>query len=338
VPAALNVPPLGELVARSRVVTVPLVTRFRGVTERTAVLVEGPFGWGEFAPFPEYPAVEAARWLAAAVEAGWTRWPDAARDHVPVNVIVPAVGPDLATELVRSSGGCRTAKVKVAEPGSGLGDDAARVAAVSRALEETGDAYAVRVDANGAWDVDQAARALEVLDAIPPDGLEYVEQPCATLEEQAELRRRVDVPLAADEGIRKAADPTHVAGVREAADVVVVKVAPLGGVAAALEVAGTYGLPAVVSSAIDTSVGLAAGVALAAALGSLPYACGLGSGRLLVDDVVADGDRLLPVDGRVSVTRPAPDPAKLDRLAAPPDVREEWLSRLAAAYAIMTRP
>ncbi len=327
-----GLPTLGELLAAAHVVAVPLTTRFRGVTVREAVLLDGPTGWGEFAPFPEYPPAEAARWLAAAVEGGWGGWPSPLRDRVPVNAIVPAVPPEAAARLVRESGGCRTAKVKVAEPGQTLDDDLARVAAVREAL---GPGGLVRVDANGAWDVESAARALRALTA---DGaLEYAEQPCRTLAEMAELRRRVPgVPLAVDEGIRRAAEPERVAGLREAADVVVIKVAPLGGLRTALRVARAAGLPAVVSSALDTSVGLSAGVALAAALPALPHACGLGSGRLLAADVV--GDRLLPVDGHLAVRRPEPVPALLAELAADPGRRRWWRSHLASAYAIMAGP
>jgi O-succinylbenzoate synthase len=314
-----------------------MTTRFRRVTERVAVLVEGPAGWGEFAPFPEYPAEHAARWLAAALEAAWQGWPQPVRGEVAVNAIVPALAPEDAARAVRDAGGCRTAKVKVADPGGSLADDVARVGAVRAALDEQGPGGRVRVDANGAWTVHEAARAVRELD-VAAGGLEYVEQPVATLAAQAELRRSVDVPLAVDEGVRLADDPARVAGVKEAADVLVLKVAPLGGTFPALALAETYRLPVVVSSALDTSVGLAAGVALAGALGDLPYACGLGSGRLLAADVVTDDRRLLPEDGRVPVRpyAPVPDPDRLAALAAPPAVAEQWRSRLAAAYGIMT--
>jgi o-succinylbenzoate synthase len=335
-------PSLEELQDRAHVVRLPLVTRFRGVDEREVLLLDGPLGWGEFAPFVEYAPIEASRWLAAAVEAGWSRWPSARRDRVPVNAIVPAVSPEAAARLVRASGGCRTAKVKVAEPGQSTADDVARVRAVAAALVDLDDGGAegarVRVDANGAWTVSVAVQALEALRAAAVDGgaiLEYAEQPCATLAEQAEVRRRVDVLIATDEGLRKAGDPAHVEGLRDATDILVVKVAPLGGVVKALEVASAYGLPVVVSSALDSSVGLAAGAALAAALDTLDHACGLGSGRLLAADVVPDGDRVLPVGGYVEVGRPVPDGDLLARLRAEPDREEWWRSRLADAYAIM---
>ena len=315
-------PSVGELLDGSVGFSVPLRVRFRGTDAREGLLLRGPAGWGEFAPFPEYGPAESARWLAAAIEAAWVGWPAPVRDAVPVNAIVPAVGPDAAAALVREAG-CSTVKVKVAEPGQSLDDDVARVGAVRDALGSDG---LLRIDANGAWTVEQASVALGVLHEL---ALEYVEQPCASVVECAELRRRTDVPVAVDEGVRKADDPMHVAGLREAADVLVVKVAPLGGVRPALDVAAAYGLPCVVSSALDTSVGLAAGLALAAALPELRYACGLGSGRLLKNDVVAD--RLLPVGGRLEVRPVTVDDAALQALALAPARVGAWRERLTAA-------
>ena len=170
----------------------------------------------------------------------------------------------------------------------------------------------IRVDANGAWYVDEAVAAIAALDRAA-GGLEYVEQPCATVEDLAAVRRRVDVPIAADESIRRAADPYRVRDL-EAADIAVLKVQPLGGVRACLRIAEDIGLPVVVSSALETSVGIAAGVALAAALPELPYACGLATVQLLTDDVAVEP--LLPVDGALPVRRPEVDAAALDRLAA----------------------
>jgi o-succinylbenzoate synthase len=309
-----------------RVVSVPMRTRFRGVTVREAALFEGPAGWGEWSPFLEYDAEVAAPWLRCAEEAAAGDWPAPLRDRVPVNVTVPAVGPDQAHAVVRR-GGCATAKVKVAEPGQGLADDVARVEAVRDAL---GPAGRIRVDANGAWDVDAAVAAITALDRAA-GGLEYAEQPCASVEDLATVRRRVDVPIAADESIRRAADPYRVRDL-EAADVAVLKVQPLGGVRACLRIAEDIGLPVVVSSALETSVGIAAGVALAAALPELPYACGLATVQLLTDDV--SPSPLLPVDGALPVVVPGVDPAALDRLAADPDRVAHWEARLAAVRAV----
>jgi O-succinylbenzoate synthase len=304
---------------RVHVYSIPLRTRFRGIAVREGVLVQGEHGWGEFSPFPDYPPRSCVRWLAAALEAASGRWPAPARATVPVNVTIPAVGPEEAQELVRVSGGCRTAKVKVAAPGQRVGADLERVAAVRDALGPDG---ALRIDANGAWDVDQAVTMIRQLDRM---GLQYVEQPCRTLEEMAAVRRRVDVPLAADEGVRLAADPERVAGLREAADIVVLKVQPLGGVWAALRVADAARLPAVVSSAVETSVGIAAGVALAAALPELPYACGLGTVRLLGDDVASDP--LVPVDGEIPVRPLRVDSRRVTRCRPADPARIQWWRR-----------
>ena len=303
------------------VYAIPMRTRFRGLTVREGVLMHGPAGWGEFSPFPDYDARESAPWLRSAAEASYDGWPAPVREQVPVNVTVPAVGPGRAAEIVAASGGCRTAKVKVAERGQHEADDLARVEAVRDAL---GPGGAVRVDANGGWDVDTAVRMVKLLDRAA-GGLEYVEQPCATLEELAAVRRTVDVPLAADESIRRAEDPMRVA-LTGAADVAVLKVAPLGGVRACLAVAERCGLPVVVSSALETSVGIAAGLALAAALPELPHACGLATVALLERDVVADP--LLPVDGSIPVRRPEPAPELLAAAGASEQVHRQWLARL----------
>lgn len=297
---------------------VPMRVRFRGQERRSGVLLRGPAGWGEFSPFPDYDAATCARWLHAAQESADVGWPRPVRDRVPVNTTVPAVAPERAHAMVRASG-CTTAKVKVAEPGQSLAEDIARVEAVRDAL---GPAGKVRVDANAAWSVDAAVTALRELDRFD---LEYAEQPVATLDEMAELRRRTTVLLAADESVRRAEDPLRVAGL-EAADIVVLKVQPIGGVRACLDVAAACGLPVVVSSAVETSVGIAAGVALAAALPELPFACGLGTVQLLADDVVAEP--LLPVDGMLPVGAVAPDPA---RVTADDATRAWWLQRMAAA-------
>jgi O-succinylbenzoate synthase len=309
----------------THVFDIPMRLRFRRQDRRTGMLIRGDAGWGEFSPFPEYDALACAPWLAAAREAAYDGWPPARRDRVPVNTTVPAVSPEQAHKLVTASG-CTTAKVKVAEPGQQLADDEARVEAVRDAL---GSAGRVRVDANAAWSVDEAAKALRVLGKFD---LEYAEQPVATLAEMAELRRRVDVRLAADESIRTAEDPMHVAGL-EAADVVVLKVQPLGGVWSCLAVAEACGLPVVVSSAIETSVGIAAGVALAAALPALPFACGLGTVSLLAGDVCADS--LLPVDGHLPVRPVAPDEALLSGTRATPEVEDQWSRRKAAAQEVL---
>lgn len=290
------------------------------------MLVEGPAGWGEFCPFTEYSDAESVPWLAAAVEAAEQGWPSPVRERVPVNAIVPAVSPEQAYALVRASG-CATVKVKVADAPGSLAADVERVAAVRDAL---GPGGAVRVDANAAWDVAEAVTAIRALEKAA-GGLEYVEQPCPSIDELAALRRRVDVRIAADESIRRAEDPLRVA-VAEAADVAVLKCAPLGGVRRALAVAVACGLPCVVSSALQTSVGLAAEIALAGALPELDFACGLGTGALLTADVVAEP--YVPVDGWLTVPLRAPTPVLDPALAAAADRAEWWKARHARVSAL----
>ena len=303
------------------VYSIPMRTRFRGITVREGVLLRGDFGWGEFSPFLEYDAPTARPWLAAALEAAAGDWPEPLRHEVPVNVTVPACDPDRARQIVLASNGCRTAKVKVAEPGQAVAQDEARLEAVRDAIGVDG---LVRVDANGGWSVDEAVATIPLLDRAA-GGLEYVEQPVATVEDLALVRRRVDVPIAADESIRRAEDPYRVRDL-QAADIAVLKVQPLGGVRACLRIADDIGLPVVVSSAIETSVGIAAGVALAAALPELRHACGLATVQLLAGDVT---DRpLLPVGGMLPVRRPEVSESLLDRWSAGPERRDHWAGRL----------
>lgn len=305
-----------------RVYGLPMRSKFRGVTVRQGVLLGGRDGWGEFCPFEDYSDADSAPWLAAALESCTGGWPAARRDRIPVNCTVPAVDAERAREIVATSG-CATAKVKVAEPGQHSGEDIERVAAVRDALGRSG---AVRVDANAAWGVDEAAARIRELDRAA-GGLEYVEQPCPDINQLAAVRRKVDVRIAADESIRRAEDPMRVA-VADAADVAVIKATPLGGVQRALRVAEACGLPCVVSSAVESSVGLAAELALAGALPELPFACGLGTIALLEGDVVTDS--LLPRDGYVPVPRKAPEPSPALVAAATPAAEDQtrWLDRL----------
>jgi O-succinylbenzoate synthase len=304
----------------------PMRARFRGQERRRGMVVSGPAGWGEFSPFPDYDAEVAANWLAATREAANHGWPAPLRTRVSVNTTVPAVAPEQAHAMVSASG-CRTAKVKVAEPGQTLGDDIARVEAVRDALGPSG---ALRVDANAAWSLEEAVTALSRLHSF---NLEYAEQPVASLEDMAKLRRSVDVRLAADESVRTAEDPLNIAGL-DAADVVVLKVQPLGGVRACLEIAETCGLPVVVSSAVESSVGIAAGLALAGALPELPYACGLGTVTLLDGDVCSDS--LTPVDGTLPVLLSAPKPDLIDKVHADEATTTWWERRLADAEAVLS--
>ncbi|MCA1693062.1 MAG: o-succinylbenzoate synthase [Acidimicrobiales bacterium] len=282
------------------VVRLPMRVRLNGSAVREVLLVEGPAGWGECSPLPGYPcAPERAR--AAADEAAFHGWPPPVREVIPVNALIPALPPDEARAAAAAavSGGYRCLKVKV-----GTGDDVSRVSAVR---EAAGPAIRIRVDANGAWDIEQA---VVMIDRLARFDLELVEQPVETLEDLAAVRRRVRVPVAADESVRSVDDARRLARL-EAADVVVLKVQPLGGVLPALAVAEAAGVPGLVTSMMETSVGLAAGLALAAALPELDHACGLATAGFLLADVVADP--LLAVDGAIALRRPVPDPGLLER-------------------------
>jgi o-succinylbenzoate synthase len=314
-----------------RIYQIGLHTRFRGVTVRQGLVWRGAAGWAEWSPFLDYRTDEARIWLRAAMESAEIGWPDPVRATVPVNCTIPAVDAEVAYTMTAESG-CRTAKVKVAEHGQALADDLGRVEAVRHALGPTGR---VRVDANGAWDVDTARAAIRQLARFD---LEYVEQPCPHVEDLAELRRRlsrdgIGVLIAADESIRRSNDPYRVAELR-AADVVVLKVQPLGGVRACLEIAERIGLPVVVSSALETSVGIRAGLALAASLPELPYACGLNTVPLLIDDLVEPS--LVATDGYLEVRDLVVDPLRLSSAAAPTDVAEAWRARRREVRRAMT--
>lgn len=303
------------------VYSIDLRVHFRGLDVREGMLIRRGDRWSEWSPFTEYADAEAATWLAAALE---EQDPVPVRTRVPVNVTIPVVSPRRAAAMVVASG-CHTAKVKISDPQSCLDDDLARLAAVRNALGPDG---AIRVDANGALSVDAAERALAAMAHI---GLEYAEQPCASVEELAELRRRlrdsgIEVRIAADESIRRAQDPLRVAELG-AADVVVLKNQPLGGWRRCLELADQLALPVVMSSALETSLGIWAGLQTAAALPDLELACGLNTVRLLTDDVVSES--LVACDGYLELgPRPVPEPGCLARVRAPRERAAWWRARL----------
>jgi len=322
----VDLPALDDLLGELRVVALPMRNRFRGIDTREVALLRGPAGWGEFAPFTEYDDAESASWLAAGLEQAWLGPPPALREQVTVNATVPAVRPEQVAQVLAQFPGCTTAKVKVAD--GALADDLARVAAV-RELVPT-----VRVDANGRWSVGAAVAALQAL--ARQGTLEYAEQPCATVEELAAVRAAgTGVPIAADESIRRASDPLRVARAG-AADVAVLKVAPLGGMRAVLALAAVlreeHGLPVVISSALDSAVGISGGLATAAAVPDLRLACGLATGGLLDADVIAD---VRPLGGVLAVGQVTPERARMHALAAPPERGQWWAQRLRRAHALL---
>lgn len=306
-----------------------LTHRFRGITVREGLLLRGPAGWAEASPFWDYGAAESATWLQAAILDASNEGARLKRDRIAVNATIPVVDPQRAGELVRASGGCATVKVKVADPRSTLAQDCARVEAVRAALVEnlpTGQRGQIRVDANTAWSRQEAVAAIAALDEAA-DGLEYVEQPCLRVEDLAWVRKKVQVPIAADESVRRASDPLAVARA-EAADVLVVKVQPLGGSERVRRIVAETGLPVVVSSALDSSVGLANAARCAASLEELPYACGLGTARLLEGDVTVR--RVLAENGSVGVSQPSidEDVVRAVESARDADLVGRWVRRL----------
>ena len=307
--------------------SIPMTTRFRRITERDGLLLHGPEGWAEFSPFWDYDAAESTAWLRAALEDATTPRPAPRREEVEVNATIPVLPPVLAARIA-TVGGARTAKVKVADPGSDLASDAQRLEAVRDAM---GPDARIRIDANAAWTYDEALEALPVLDRAA-GGLEYAEQPCASLEDLAALRRALDIPIAADESVRRAEDPLRVARA-EAADLLVMKVQPLGGVTRCLELAEEAGLPVVVSSALESSIGLGAGLALAAALPELPHACGLATATLLTGDLAPQP--LHATGGTLPVGRTAPSEELLARHAADDALAARWEERLAACASLL---
>ncbi|MBA1834344.1 o-succinylbenzoate synthase [Corynebacterium wankanglinii] len=313
------IPTADDILERAHVVALPMAVKFRGITTREALLIDGPAGWGEFSPFLEYGPGESAAWLASGIEAAFTGLPSV-EGSVEVNGTIPAVE-DVEPVLARYPG-VRTFKIKVAEKGQSLDDDLRRVNAVRELRPDA----RLRVDANRGWSVDEAVEAAEKLGE-----LEYIEQPCATVEELAEVKRRVRTPIAADESIRRAADPYRVAQLH-AADVAVCKVAPLGGVARLVRIARELHLGVTVASALDTAVGMDAGLVAAKLTGS--RAAGLATQRLFVEDVAAP--RAI-TDGRMAVTRTTPDPDRLHALRAPAARRDWWFDRVRACVEVLQR-
>lgn len=306
-------------------VRIPMRLRFRRVDHREAVLVKGPRGWGEFSPFPDYPPEVTTRWLAAALELACTDLPEPGRSSVPVNVTVPAVDPVTAVALVKESG-ASTAKVKIGDPGDTEEDDIARVSVVREALGPEGG---LRVDVNASWDVETAVGRIGRLQHLD---LQYVEQPVSTLAEMKELRARVDVPLAADELVRQSSEPLRV--IEEgAADILILKVQPMGGVSRVLDLANRSTIPVVISSALETSVGMYGGLLAASLLEELPYACGLGTVALIEGDPTLEP--LVPQDGMLAVRRPEPDPDLLERWRPDRDRGAEMLRKLRAAAEVL---
>ena len=292
-----------------RVVALPTETNFRGVTVREIALIQGEYGWGEFSPFLEYDDAESAPWLACAIEAATTPKPKLFRTEVAVNGTIPALNDEVElARIVDSYPGATTFKIKV---GSNAQEDIARINII-RSLRPGAK---IRLDANGLLSVDQTVSLLQLAGEI-----EYIEQPCATLEELRELKKRIDVKIVGDEVLRKAKNPFAV-DLEGAIDYLMLKVQPLGGIARAHQLAEHHKLPVVVSSALESAIGINYGLILAASFESMKFDCGLGTGSLLAKNV-AD----LPiVDGKIQISEVVPHLEGLDVAA---DRFEWWKNRI----------
>jgi O-succinylbenzoate synthase len=292
-----------------RVVALPTTTNFRGVTVREVALIQGEYGWGEFSPFLEYDDAESAPWLACAIEAATTPKPKLYRTEVAVNGTIPALNDEVELEkIVDSYPGVTTFKVKV---GSNAHEDIARINTI-RSLRPGAK---IRIDANGLLSVDQAVSLLQLVGEI-----EYIEQPCATLEELRELKKRIDVKIVGDEVLRKAKDPFAV-DLAGAIDYLMLKVQPLGGISRAHRLAEHHKLPVVVSSALESAVGISYGLILAASFEDMTFDCGLGTGSLLAKNVA----ELPIVDGKIHISDVVPHLEGLDVTA---DRFEWWKNRI----------
>lgn len=334
----MQLPPIDQLLASMRVVELPLKTAFREVIHREYVLFQGPQGWGEFGPFYDHTLEHSANWLAAAIEAAYVGFPPSLRTEVEINAIVPELHTRDVDAWVRdayTTTGVTTFKVKCGS--QNFRDDVNRVDEIRYVLDHLGiTQWALRIDVNGKWSVDDAIERIKELDDVAAGHIEYVEQPVLSLADCATLRNKLIVKIAVDEGIRLAAEgQLSLDAVREAADIAIVKAIPLGGVAKALDVVTALNLPTVVSGSMDSSVGLASGLALAASVPNLFGACGFGTGQLLADDLVST--TLLPRNGRMNVMALAPDADKLSVAAARVDsaTTNYWQARLTACYEVL---
>ena len=297
------------LLASLRVVALPMKTKFRGIQTREVALIQGEFGWGEFSPFLEYDDAESAPWLASAIEAATQPKPELYRTEVSVNGTIPALNDvqDL-DRIINSFPGVKTFKVKV---GSDVSEDLQRLDLIRSIRPDA----VIRIDVNGLWSVDEAEMFLNSVGEI-----EYVEQPCATIEELRELKKRVDVKIVGDEVLRKAKDPFNV-NLSDAIDFLMLKVQPLGGIKRAHKLAEHHNLPVVVSSALESAVGINYGLILAASFEDMNFDCGLGTGSLMAKNV-AD----LPiVDGKITIADVVPN---FDGLDVSADRYEWWKNRI----------
>ena len=323
-------PAVADLLAGARVISVPMRVRFRGITHREAMIFEGPHGFTEWSPFLEYDDQEAATWLRAAIEFGYLPLPELRTHSIFVNATLAAVAPGEVEKQLEAFGEFRTVKIKVAEPGQSLEDDLARI----RRVHELRPNVALRIDANGGYEVTTAIELAKQL-AIESIDLQYFEQPVKTVAELVEVRNRlarIGMKVAADESVRKANDPLAVA-LAGAADVLVIKAQPLGGIDSALQITNQAKLPVTVSSALETSIGISMGLHLAAAVEVESFDAGLATVALLSDDVC--DEPFVAKNSKLEVKRAMPSESKMASLAADSERTHWWRERLKRCYELI---
>ena len=311
---------LNEILASLQVLSLPTRTNFRSVTKREVALFQGPNGWGEFSPFLEYESAEAAYWLASGIEAAFGEPIKLQREQIEINATLPAVDSKLDIEEILSwYPGAKVVKIKVG------GDLELDIARIKNALAINPN-YLIRLDVNGGWSVKEAESSVaRIIDEVGIDSIQYIEQPVATLEELRQLK--LPIPVVGDEVIRKASDPFAL-DLNGAVDIVMLKVAPLGGIKRAMQIAAHHKLPVVVSSALESAIGISHGLRLAAALPELNYACGLATGRLLANDVAQ-----IPItDGKMQANSVLPE--GLLNYQAPAERRAWWENRIRDSFEV----
>ena len=311
---------LNEILASLQVLSLPTRTNFRSVTKREVALFQGPNGWGEFSPFLEYESAEAAYWLASGIEAAFGEPIKLQREQIEINATLPAVDSKLdIAEILSWYPGAKVVKIKV---GGDLELDIARIKN-TLAINQN---YLIRLDVNGGWSVIEAESSVaRIIDEVGIDSIQYMEQPVATLEELRQLK--LPIPVVGDEVIRKASDPFAL-DLNGAVDIVMLKVAPLGGIKRAMQIAAHHKLPVVVSSALESAIGISHGLRLAAALPELNYACGLATGRLLANDVAQ-----IPItDGKMQANSVLPE--GLLNYQAPAERRAWWENRIRDSFEV----
>ena len=314
---------LEEALASLRVLALPMRTTFRSLDVRETALIKGESGWGEFAPFVEYSDQESLPWLESAIEAADKALSPALRESIPINATVPASNDEAEIEQILSwYPGVDTVKIKV---GTGIKEDLARIKAVRKYLPKA----KIRIDVNGSWRVDDAFININAIYEVTGDLLEYVEQPVASLGELKQLKEgmSVDVKIAGDEVLRKAKDPFAIS-LDGAIDILMLKVSPLGGIKRAMDLASHHKLPVVISSALESAVGISHGLALAARIPKLDYACGLGTSALFNQDI----SDIPIISGAIKVKSYPIDIAQIERHELKGERLEWWRNRISRVW------